>query len=129
MKTLIYIGGIYHIGFAVFHIFFWKLFDWKRDLSSLTFINRNVMQILNLRLIFAGLIVAYISFFHAGDLLTSGIGKVLLIAIALFWFGRAIEQIIFFGLRNKISNAMFALFLLGAVIYCYPFLRVTGVMN
>lgn len=129
MKTLIYIGGFYHLGFAVFHIFFWKLFDWKRDLSSLNFINRNVIQILNLRLIFIALVVAYISFFHAGDLITSGIGKVLLIALALFWFGRAVEQIIFFGLRNKISLVMFVLFLAGALIYFYPFLRVTRVVN
>lgn len=120
MKTLIYIGGVYHIGFAVFHIFIWKLFDWKRDLSSLTFINRNVMQILNLRLVFVFFAFAYISFFHAGDLITTGIGKVLLIAIALFWFGRAIEQIVFFKLKNKLSTGFFFVFLIGSAIYLLP---------
>jgi hypothetical protein len=129
MKTLIYIGGMYHVGFAVFHLLFWKLFDWKNDLSSLSFINRNVMQILNLRLIFVFLIFAYISVFHAGDLLTTSMGKVLLFAIALCWFGRAIEQIIFFGLRNKISISMFALFLIGAAIYIYPFLQAIEILN
>lgn len=29
IKTLIYIGGIYHVGFAIFHLLFWRLFDWK----------------------------------------------------------------------------------------------------
>ena len=129
MKTLVYIGGVYHIGFTVFHILFWKLFDWKNDLSSLSAINRGVMQILNLRLIFVFAIFAYISFAHAGDLMTSSIGKVLLLAIALFWLGRAIEQIVFFKLKNGISIAFFVLFLIGAGIYFYPFLYVAGVMN
>lgn len=122
MKTLLFIGGIYHLAFAAFHVLFWKLFRWKDDLSSLTVINRGVMQILNLRLIFVFLVFAYVSFFHSTELLTTGVGKVLLLANALFWLGRAIEQIFFFGLRKTVSIMMFAIFLVGAAIYIYPFL-------
>ncbi len=120
MKTLIYIGGIYHVAFAIFHLLFWRLFDWKNDLKSLSFINRNVIQILNLRLIYVALVFAYISFFHAGDLLTTKIGKVLLLAIGLFWFLRAVEQRVFFGLKTSLSIAFFVIFLFGSAIYFYP---------
>jgi hypothetical protein len=125
MKTLIIIGGFYNLAFAIFHVLFWKMFRWKRELSSLSIINRSVMQILNSRLIFVFFVFAYVSFFYADELLATSIGKGLLFAIALFWFGRAIEQIIFFGLRRGLSIAFFVVFLIGAAIYFYPFMRTT----
>ncbi len=122
MKTLLCIGGFYHLAFFVFHLFFWKLFDWRRDLSSLTRANRGIMQILNLRLMWIFLFAAYVSFFHADALLTTALGKTILIALALFWLMRAVEQIVFFKSKSKISAAFFAVFLLGAAIYFSPFL-------
>lgn len=119
MKTLIYIGGIYHLAFAAFHVLFWKLLEWKRDLRLLNKANRGVMQILNLRLIYVFLIVACLSFWFAESLLTSDLGKVILFAVALFWLMRAVEQIIFFDLKNEISLALFGVFLIGAGIYGY----------
>lgn len=122
MKFLIFIGGFYHLAFFVFHLFFWKLFDWKRDLRSLSVVNRSVMQILNLRLMWIFLIFSGASFFYAEELLTTALGKMLLTAIALCWLARAIEQIVFFGLRKTISAALFVIFLSGAAIYIYPVL-------
>lgn len=122
MKLLIFIGGFYHLALFVFHLFFWKLFDWKRDLSSLKFINRGIVQVLNLRLMWVFLVVAYVSFFHADALLTSALGKAILVSIALFWLMRGVEQVVFFKLKSAISVAFFAAFLLGAAIYFSPFL-------
>ncbi len=125
-ETAILVGGIYNIGFVIFHLMFWKLLHWNKDLASLSFINRQVMQIFNLCLIFVFLIFAYISLFHTGELLRSGLGKTLLLLMAIFWLLRAIEQIYFFGLRNKGSAAFFGVFFLGAVFYFYPFFMLTG---
>ncbi|MBA2621926.1 MAG: hypothetical protein H0U87_12060 [Acidobacteria bacterium] len=122
MKSLLFIGGFYHLALFVFHLFFWKLFDWKRELSSLKFANRGIVQILNLRLMWVFLVVAYISFVHADALLTTALGRAILISIALFWLMRAVEQIVFFKLTSKISAAFSAIFLLGAAIYFIPFL-------
>ena len=44
-ETLLIIGGIYNLLFAFFHLLFWKIFDWKTDLASLTSVNRAIMQI------------------------------------------------------------------------------------
>lgn len=114
---LVKIGGIYNLGFAVFHLFFWKLFHWKEDLASLTSLNRAVMQILNLCLTFVFLLFGYLSLFYTPELLASGLGKTLLMGIAIFWFLRMIEQIIFFGLRNKRSVAFTVIFLFGSLSY------------
>ena len=121
-ESMILIGGIYNVAFAIFHLMFWRLFRWKKDLVSLNIVNRGVMQILNLCLTFVFLIFAYISIFHSLELLTTNIGKSLLLLISVFWFLRAIEQIIFFRLKKKASVALFVVFIVGVMIYLYPFI-------
>lgn len=117
---LITIGGIFNLTFAIFHLFFWKLFDWRNDLKSLSSINQNVMQILNLCLTFVFLVFAYISLFHTDELLSTALGTTLLALIAIFWFLRALEQIYFFGLKTLVSTLFFVAFLLGTALYALP---------
>lgn len=119
-ETLIVFGGLYNLVLVVFHVFFWKLFDWKQDLATLTPLNRAVMQILNLCLTFVFLVFAYVSFFHTDELLHSRLGRSLLALMAIFWFLRAVEQIIFFGFRRKASIAFSILFLIGTGLYSIP---------
>lgn len=107
------------MAFALFHLAFWKLFDWKRELPKLSSVNRGVMQVLNLRLTYVFLVIAFISFFFADDLLTTNLGNVILGAISLFALMRAIEQPIFWKF-DKISVAFFVIFLLGAGIFAVP---------
>jgi hypothetical protein len=113
-------GGIFNLGFVVFHLMFWKIFHWKDDLASLTHINRSVMQILNLRLIFIFLIMAYLSFFHKAEMISSNIGKTLLISFSLFWLFRAFEQVVFFGIKNRVSFVLTLVFLAGGILYILP---------
>lgn len=122
MKSLIFIGGFFHLAFFVFHLFFWRLFDWRRDLSRLKPVNRGIMQVLNLRLMWIFLVFAYVSFFHADALLTTDLGRAILISIALAWAARAVEQVVFFKLKSSISAAFFLVFLFGACLYFSPFL-------
>ena len=121
-ETIILIGGIFNLGFAIFHLMFWRLFHWKEDLASLTPINRSVMQILNLCLIFVFLVIAYVSIFFSSALISTSLGKSLLIAFSLFWFLRMIEQIIFFGVKNKVSLVLTLVFFVGSIIYALPVL-------
>ena len=121
-ETIILIGGIFNLGFAIFHLMFWQLFHWKEDLASLTLINRSVMQILNLCLIFVFLVIAYVSIFFSSALISTSLGKSLLIAFSLFWFLRMIEQIIFFGVKNKVSLVLTMVFFVGSIIYALPVL-------
>ena len=117
------IGGLYHIGFLIFHAMFWKLFKWKHELLKLTRINGGIMQVLNLCLMFCFLVFAYVSLFHTSELITSGIGRALMLFMALFWMVRAIEQLLFFSSKRPVSLAMFVLFLIGFCLYAYPFIR------
>ena len=121
MKTLIYIGGFYCAAFAVFHLAFWRLFDWKRELPKLNAINRGVLQVLNLRLTYLFFVVAFMCFFLTQDLLTTRLGQVLLGATSLFCLMRAVEQLIFWKF-DKVSAAFFVTFLCGAGIFAAPLL-------
>ena len=120
MKTLITIGGFLWLAFFVFHIFFWKLFDWKRDLENVAKVNKAIMQVLNLCLMFCFLIFAYISLFQTEELLTTSLGKTLLVGMVLFAVFRAIEQVIFFDLKHPRSIAVLFFALIGMTIYLIP---------
>ena len=122
--TVIKIGGFYNVAFLVFHAMFWKLFKWKNQLPKLTPINGAIMQVLNLCLMFCFLLFGYISLFHTSELVTSSMGRVLLLFIALFWLARAIEQLVFFSFRSPVSILMTILFLLGFCLYAYPLILI-----
>lgn len=120
METVIKAGGIYSFAFVVFHLLFWWLFNWKADLRSLSFLNRCIMQVLNLSLTFAFVIFGYISLVHTRELFVTPLGNSLLVLIALFWLARAVEQVIFFKLGHWGSVAFLIVFLAGAGLYGIP---------
>ncbi len=68
-EILVYLCGVYSIGLAVFHMFFWKLFRWKKDLESLSIANRAIVQIANLRLIYFFLFVGVLCFIFPKELI------------------------------------------------------------
>jgi hypothetical protein len=119
-ESMILVGGFYNLAFAAFHVMFWRIFRWKEDLASLTFTNRCIMQILNLRLTYVFLVMAYVSFFHGSELLTTNLGVALLAAFSLFWFMRMVEQIFYFGIKSAVSLAFTVVFFLGGAIYLIP---------
>jgi hypothetical protein len=125
-ETLILIGGAFNLGFLVFHVLFYWLFNWDQDLKSLTLVNRQVMQILNLSLTFVFAIFAYISIFHASEMLASPLGESLLLLISVFWWLRAAEQVVFFGLAKPVSIVFFVIFVCGGFLYAIPWYSTIG---
>jgi hypothetical protein len=121
-ETVILIGGFYNIALIIFHGMFWKIFNWKKELQRMTFLNGNIFQILNLSLTFAFIIFAYLSILYNEELVSSELGKSILSLISFFWFFRALQQIYFFGIKNKTSLLFFIFFLFGSFIYIYPIL-------
>jgi hypothetical protein len=116
-ETLLIIGGIYNLLFAIFHLLFWRIFDWKNDLASLTSVNRAIMQVINLCLTFVFIVFGVLSLLHPKQIIGTELGQTLTGLIAIFWFLRAIEQIVFFKLKNWISWAFLLVFLIGTGLY------------
>jgi hypothetical protein len=99
METLIKAGGLFNIALVMFHLSFRRLFNWRDELNSVSFLNSAVMPVLNISLTLVFLIFACISFLHTGVLLSTPLGNSLLALLALFWLARPIQQFISFGLR------------------------------
>lgn len=119
-KVLIYICGIYSFGFAIFHIFFWRIFDWKNSLKKATLADRAIIQIANLRLIYFFLFVGCICFVYPSDLHGTAFGNFFLAGISLFWLGRTIEQFIFLRLNHKMVHVLTIVFIIGSILFGLP---------
>lgn len=121
MKNLaLSFSGWYCLAFAAFHLTFWKIFRWKADLRQLTPVNRAITQVLNLRLAYVLLFVGIALLLFQNDLLATGLGRFILVAMSLFWIMRAVEQIIFFDRSSTISWVLVLIFLLGGGLFVIP---------
>ena len=120
MRLLVQIGGVLWLICFVFHILFWRLFDWKYDLESIAKVNKGIIQVLNLCLMLVFLIFAYISLVQTDELLTSSLGKSLIVGMALFGFFRVVEQFIFFDLQLFRSKLVLFGALLIGIVYTIP---------
>jgi hypothetical protein len=120
MEIFIKTGGLYSIALVIFHLLFWQIFNWAEDLRSLSFLNRAIMQVLNLSLVFVFMMFAYISLIHTAELLSTTLGRSVLLSISVFFFLRALLQIIFFRLSHWGSVAFLVFFLAGGMLYGIP---------
>ncbi len=125
-ETLVVIGGVYHLLIAVGHVFLPRVLRWKEDLSSLTSLNRAVVQILNISLTLAFLVFSYLSLFHARELVGTLLGCRLLLLLGLFWYLRAVQQVLFMGLRKGFSIVLTAVFIAAGTLYALALLSAGG---
>jgi hypothetical protein len=120
MRTLIQIGGVLWVISFIFHVLFWKIFDWRRDLESVKPVNKGIIQVLNLCLMLCFLIFAYISLVQTDELLSSSLGTSLIAGMALFGVFRVVEQFVFFDLRLFRSKLVLLGALLIGIVYTIP---------
>lgn len=120
MATIIYVCGFYSLAFALFHIGFWKMFNWNSELKNLSFANKGIMQILNVQLTYFCFFVAFICFAFPSELLTTNLGISFLAGTSLFWFIRTVQQFIFLRANNYKIHILTILFLAGAIIFAIP---------
>lgn len=118
-RKMIFVSGVSNLLFAVFHMMFWRFLNWQVELAKISAENSSVMQVLNLALIFVLLAAAYVAFFHGSELIQTRLGRTLLVVWSLFWFFRAVNQVIFWGV-NVESLVLTMIFILVAAINLMP---------
>jgi len=121
-NTLLLLSGFYCIGFALFHLLFWRIFRWKSDLERIMPINKAIMQVLNLQLTFVFLFFAVAIFLFNDELINTASGKFIIGSMSVFWFIRAVNQILFFDKKNYISLIIFFVFIIGGLLFLVPIL-------
>lgn len=119
-QALVFACGLHSLGFALFHLAFWTLFDWPKALQGSGVATRAIAQILNLRLIYVFLCIAALCFWLPRDLTGTRLGHAVLAGMSLFWAGRTIEQFVFLRIDHPLVHLLTALFVAGAVLFALP---------
>ena len=96
-KALLYFSGIITLCFAMFHLYFWKLFNWQADLTKLSPPNSGIIQMLNVVSVYTLLFAAIISFYLARVKAFLLLEKAMIIFIAGYYLLRIIFGFPFFG--------------------------------
>ena len=120
MKTILLMCGVYNIGFALFHIGFWKIFHWNTELKKISFANKAIMQILNIQIIYYFFFTAVICFVFSTELVTTKFGNWFLAATSLFWLIRTLQQFIFLRANHYKIHLLTFIFLIGTILFCLP---------
>ena len=94
-KRMLFFGGILNLAICVFHVMFWKLYNWPDNLLCLMPDDQARMQVLDILLILVFLFFAFVSLFYCKTMLSSSIGRLLAWFIVIFYFVRIVSQIVF----------------------------------
>jgi hypothetical protein len=116
-STFVVIAGIFNLAFALFHMAFWRLFQWPVSLGSMGHINRGILYVLNMALTAFFILAGVLLLAYTNDVETTGLGFALLWGLALFWLARAAVQPPVFGLKRPLSIVLFLVFLFGAGVH------------
>ena len=95
MLIHINIIGLILITLALVHIIFPKYFNWKKELKSLSLINRQMMTIHTFFIAFTVFLMGLLCLTSSSQLIESNLGKKISLGLGLFWSVRLFIQ--FFG--------------------------------
>lgn len=119
LSTLL--SAMYDLGFALFHLTFWRWFKWPRSLERSGRLNQGITQTLNVMLSYVFVVYAVSLVLAAtqtrGPLALAGSG---------FWLLRAIAQPVLFA-RTRLSWILAAVFALGAGLHAIAYVAATKV--
>ena len=85
---------------ALVHIIFPKYFNWKKELVSLSLMNKQMMQIHTLFIAIVVFLMGVLCFTSSKELIATVLGKKIILGLAIFWGLRLFIQ--FFGYSSKL---------------------------
>ncbi|MES1182086.1 MAG: hypothetical protein ABUL44_04755 [Flavobacterium sp.] len=87
--------GVLLIALALVHVIFPKFFNWKKELSSLSLINRQMMTVHTFFISLMVFLMGLLCLTSSDDLISTNLGKKISLGLAIFWIIRLFIQ--FFG--------------------------------
>ena len=92
--------GTLLITLALLHFIFPKYFNWRRELGSLSIINRQIMYVHSFFIAFAVFLIGLLCLTSSDDLFGTILGKRICLGLGIFWTARLAVQ--FFGYSSRI---------------------------
>lgn len=118
--TLLLLCAAHSFGFALFHLGFWRLFDWPRTLQRTTLPNRAILQIANVQLVWLFIGVGLLCLLFPNELAGTPLGHAVLAGVSAFWLVRLAGQGIWLRVNHALVHVLSALFALGALLFALP---------
>jgi len=115
--------GVHSAAFALFHLGFWRLFDWPRSLQATTRPNRAIVQIANAQLVWVFGGVALLCFAMPEALATTPLGRAVLAGMAVFWWLRLVLQFVWLRVHHPLVHGLSVAFVVGAMLFTVGALR------
>lgn len=117
---LLMAAGVLNGLFTIFHLFFWKIFNWPESLKNIGTLNQKMIPVFNMVTTYTLLVFSGACLFMAQDLASSALGRALCLAMAGFWVVRTVGEFIYGDIRTKVSQVLVALFLIIAGLTILP---------
>jgi len=100
MELQLKIVGVLLIALALVHVIFPKYFHWEKELSLLSLINKQMMQVHTLFIALTLLLMGLLCLTSSNELITTALGKRISLGFGIFWGVRLFIQ--FFGYSTKL---------------------------
>ena len=126
MEIHLIIIGILLMVLALIHIIFPKYFNWKKELSSLSLINREMMQVHTFFIALAVFLMGLLCLVSSEEIVSTELGKKISLGLGVFWMLRLFFQ--FFGYSKElwkgktfetIVHIVFSLFWMYLTVVCF----------
>jgi hypothetical protein len=92
--------GILLIALALVHIVFPKYFNWNKELSSLSLINRQMMTVHTFFIALTVFLMGLLCLTSSGELIDTSLGKKISLGFGIFWTIRLFIQL--FGYSSEL---------------------------
>jgi len=100
MHVHLKIIGVLLIALALVHIMFPKYFNWDKELSSLSLINRQMMTVHTFFIALTVFLIGLLCLTSSNELIATNLGKKVSLGLGIFWTIRLLIQ--FFGYSSKL---------------------------
>lgn len=118
--TVLMLCALHSFGFALFHLGFWRLFDWPRTLAGTSRPNRAIVQIANLQLAWVFAAVGLLCVLYPVELVATPLGRAVLAGMAVFWLIRLAAQFVWLRIHHPLVHALTVLFACGVLLFALP---------
>jgi hypothetical protein len=100
MELQLKIIGSLLIALSLVHIIFPRYFNWKKELSSLNLINRQMMHVHTFFIALTVFLMGVLCLTSAKEIIETALGKKIALGLCIFWVFRFFIQ--FFGYSSKL---------------------------
>jgi hypothetical protein len=94
------ITGVLLIALGLFHVFFYKYFNWKQECSSLSMINRQMFYVHTFFISLTLFLMGLLCLLSTANLVNTDFGRQISLGLGIFWMIRLVFQ--FFVYSSKL---------------------------